>query len=144
MTGFERWSVWISAAAVSVTGVGFMWTKYFVTPTEPWAVVSHPLEPWFLKTHILFAPALVFAVGLIVIRHIVPHIVRGVQRGRRSGLVMVWTLVPMVVSGYLIQVVTLPWLLTAFVVLHIVTSGLFLAGILGHALFAALGVRKPE
>ena len=79
-------------------------------------MINHPLEPWFLKSHIVFAPVFVFAIGLIVTRHIVPHIREGVDRGRRSGLAMVWMLLPMAVSGYLIQVVTAPELVAAFVV----------------------------
>lgn len=135
--------MWISAIAVGITGLGFLWAKYFVTAAEPWAVINHPLEPWFLKAHIVFAPALVFAVGLIATRHIVPHIVRGVERGRRSGLMMVWTLVPMVVSGYLIQVVTAAPVLSILVVLHIGSSVLFLAGIVVHGVVFALRARSP-
>lgn len=134
MTRVERWTVWVSAVATGVTGLGFMWAKYLVTPAEPWAVINHPLEPWFLKSHIVFAPVFVFAIGLIVTRHIVPHIREGVDRGRRSGLAMVWMLLPMAVSGYLIQVVTAPELVAAFVVIHIATGAVFLLGLVGHGL----------
>ena len=113
MSRLERWTVWLSAVATGLTGLGFLWAKYLVAPTEPWAVVNHPLEPWFLKAHIVVAPVFVFAVGLILTRHILPHIRNSVQRGRRSGLVMVWMLVPMAASGYLIQVVTAPPLVYA-------------------------------
>ncbi len=133
MSPVERWTVWISAVATGLTGLGFMWAKYLVAPTEAWAVINHPLEPWFLKLHILIAPVFVFAVGLIVTRHIVPQIRnKKVDRGRRSGLVMVWMLAPMVGSGYLLQVVTLPIIVTALVVLHIGTGALFLVGLVGH------------
>ena len=132
MSRFERWTVWASAAATAVTGLAFFWAKYLVESTEPWAVVNHPLEPWFLKTHIVFSPVFVFAVGLIVMRHIVPHINEKVQRGRRSGLLMVWTLVPMAVSGYLIQVVAAPGWVSGLVVVHVGTGVLFVAGLVGH------------
>ena len=132
MSRFERWTVWVSAVATGMTGLGFMWAKYMTTPSEPWAVVNHPLEPWFLKAHIIFAPVFVFAVGLIVMRHIVPHIRKRVDRGRYSGLAMVWMLVPMTVSGYLIQVVTVPVLVTMLVTVHIVTGLVFLLGLAGH------------
>jgi len=141
MTRFERWTVWVSAVATGATGLGFMWAKYLVTPAEPWSVVNHPLEPWFLKTHIVFAPVFVFAVGLIVTRHILPHIRRKVDRGRRSGLAMVWMLLPMAASGYLIQVVTAPALVTGLVVMHIATGVVFLLGLGGHGV--ALLRRAP-
>jgi hypothetical protein len=130
----ERWTVWISAAATGVTGLGFFWAKYLIESTEAWAVVNHPLEPWFLKMHIVGAPIFVFAVGLIVTRHIVPHIKQNVRRGRRSGLAMVWTLIPMSVSGYLLQVVTAAGWVTALVILHLATGFLFLFGLAGHGL----------
>lgn len=137
MSTLERWMVWGSSAATAITGLGFLWTKYFVAPAEPWAVINHPLEPWFLKTHIVVAPVFVFAVGLIVTRHIVPHIRQKVRRGSRSGLIMVWTLLPMAASGYLIQVVTSPGWVTALVVLHSGTGGLFVLGLAGHGIVLA-------
>ena len=133
MSRFERWTVWASAAATAVTGLAFFWAKYLVESAEPWAVVNHPLEPWFLKTHIVFSPVFVFAVGLIVMRHIVPHIKEKVRRGRRSGLIMVWTLLPMALSGYLIQVVASPGWVRGLVVVHVGTGVLFVAGLAGHA-----------
>ena len=137
MSRFERWTVWTSAAAVGITGLGFTWAKYLATPTEAWSVVNHPLEPWFLKAHVVLAPAFIFAIGLILTRHILPHIRQGVRRGRRSGLSMVWMLLPMVVSGYLLQVVTAPWLVTAMIVLHLASGAVFLVGLAGHALAVA-------
>ena len=140
MTRFERWTVWSSAAATAITGFAFFWAKYLVQPAEPWAVVNHPLEPWFLKTHIVFSPVFVFAIGLIVMRHIVPHIRQKVRDGRRSGFVMVWTLIPMAIIGYLIKVATSPGWIRGFVVLHVGTSVLFVAGLVGHGV--ALALRK--
>ncbi len=144
MSNFERWIVWASAAATALTGLAFFWAKYLIEPAEPWAVVNHPLEPWFLKTHIVFAPVFVFAVGLIVARHIVPHIKQKIVRGRRSGLVMVWTVLPMAVSGYLIQVVASPGWITGLVVLHVGTGVLFVAGLAGHGIALALTVLRQR
>jgi len=138
VSNFERWIVWTSAAATALTGLAFFWAKYLIEAAEPWAVVNHPLEVWFLKTHIVFAPVFVFAVGLIATRHIVPHLKEKVRRGRRSGLVMVWTLLPMAVSGYLVQVVAPPGWVRGLVVLHVVTGVLFVAGLAGHGIALAL------
>lgn len=143
MSNFERWIVWTSAAATALTGLAFFWAKYLIEAAEPWAVVNHPLEVWFLKTHIVFAPVFVFAVGLIATRHIVPHLKEKVRRGRRSGLVMVWTLLPMAVSGYLVQVVAPPGWVRGLVVLHVVTGVLFVAGLAGHGIaFALRAIRQ--
>ena len=30
MTPLERWTLWLSAAATTVTGLGYLWPKYFM------------------------------------------------------------------------------------------------------------------
>lgn len=111
MNRFEKWSIWTTSAVTAITGVGFFWTKYLVRSNEPWAVINHPLQPWFLKAHILVAPLLVFALGTIAVRHIWRHFRTGTRWGRRSGVAAAFTLLPMTATGYLIQAVTdLGWL----------------------------------
>ena len=132
MSRFEKWSLWASTLAVSLTGFGFTWTRYFAATDDPWAVVNHPLEPWLLKLHVISAPLFVFAVGLVTTRHILPHLRSGTPAGRRTGLVMVWTIVPMVATGYLLQVLTVPDWLLPLAVGHIVVGVVFLVGFLLH------------
>jgi hypothetical protein len=132
MTGFERRSLWISTLAVVITGLGFTWAKYFAASDDPWSVVNHPLEPWFLKAHVLVAPLFLFAVGLVTTRHIVPHLRNGVTASRRTGLIMVWTILPMVATGYLLQVISVPEWLRPLAIAHIATGLIFLAGFLLH------------
>jgi len=132
LTRFERWSVWTSAIATGLTGLGFFWARYLVESSDPWALVNHPLEPWLLKIHILVAPVFVFAVGLITIRHVLMHIRARIRRGRLSGLAMVWLMIPMVGSGYLIQVVSTEGWLTGLAIAHIVTGAIFLLAIAAH------------
>ena len=132
MTRFERWSLWVSTLLVSLTGLGFTWAKYFAASDDPWTVVNHPLEPWLLKLHLVSAPMFVFAVGLVTTRHILPHLLSGTPEGRRTGLVMVWTIIPMVVSGYLVQVVSLPGWMLPLAIGHIVVGIVFLVGFLVH------------
>ena len=106
MSRFERWSVWSTTAGTLVTGVVYWWMKDMMTPVEPWAVINHPLQPWVLKAHILIAPLLVFSVGLITTRHIWQHFRSRVRKARKTGLIAALTLIPLVATGYLIQVVT--------------------------------------
>ncbi len=134
MTRFERWAVWTTSAATTVTGLAYLWLKYGLEPAGPWAVVSHPLQPWALKAHILVAPFLVFAVGMIVTRHIWRHIRTGVREGHRSGLAAFLSLAPMVVTGYLIQTVTHETWLRWLVVAHVVSSLVFVVGLVAHIL----------
>ncbi|NIR46025.1 MAG: hypothetical protein GWN99_16485 [Gemmatimonadetes bacterium] len=134
MSRFEKWAVFGTAFLTGLTGIGLLWTKYLLTSDDPWSVVNHPLQPLFLKAHILAAPALIFALGMITFRHIWAHYREGLPRGRRSGIVTALVSIPMVASGYLIQVVTAPGWLRFVAVLHIVTSGLFLLGLAAHQL----------
>lgn len=132
MSSFEKWLLRVTTAVTFVTGVAYMWMKYFLEPTEPWAAVNHPLEPWMLKAHIVAAPLLVFAVGLVSTHHIWKHFRAGVRAGRRSGLLALAVFAPMVLSGYLIQVVTSrPWLV-ALAWIHIVTGVAFVLGFVLH------------
>ncbi|HEX6309632.1 MAG TPA: hypothetical protein VFZ69_15765 [Longimicrobiales bacterium] len=128
MTRFERLIVWGSTLAVSVTGLVYAWMKYLLEPVDAFAVVNHPLQPLVLKLHILTAPALVFGIGLIALRHIWPHFRTGVQRGRRSGLTAALVLVPMILSGYLIQAVTHIGWLRAIALSHLALGALFAIG----------------
>jgi len=132
MSRFEKWAVLITAAATALTGVGLFWTKYLVISNDPWSVVNHPLQPLLLKAHILAAPGLVFALGMIAFRHIWQHYRAGLRLGRRSGIITALVTVPMVVSGYLIQAVTAPTWLEIVVIVHLVTSGVFLLGLAAH------------
>ena len=133
MSFFEKWLLLTSALATAVTGLVFAWMRYLMAPTDPWAVIHHPLEPWVLKAHILAAPVLVFAVGLIAVSHAWSHFRARVRPGRRSGLLLMASFVPMVVSGYLIQAVTAERLLGLLVVVHDLTGVLFALALALHA-----------
>lgn len=132
MTRLERAVVLWSALATTATGVGYLWLKYFVEPPEPWAVVNHPLQPWLLKAHILVAPALVLGVGMIAVRHVWRHYRDRTRFARRSGLLGAASILPMILSGYLIQAVTAEPVLRAVALSHIALSLAFAVGLLLH------------
>lgn len=135
MTRFEKGSVWITTLLVALTGIGYGWTKYLTTSTDPFSVINHPLQPVFLKLHILVAPLFLFAIGMVALRHIWRHFRSGTRRSRKSGLATAASLVPMVGTGYAIQVLSGESWLTAMIVAHIATGLLYLAGILLHQWF---------
>lgn len=132
MSPFERWSVRLGSLAVILTGFALLWFQYGVESSDPFAVVNHPLQVWALKGHVLAAPLFMLAIGLIAVRHIWRHLVRGVRPGRRSGVLTVLSLAPMVASGYLIQVVVSEGLRDALVVIHIASSVAFTVGVGFH------------
>lgn len=115
-----------------VTGLVYWWMDRFMEPVGEFAVINHPLQPWVLKAHIVVAPLLVFAVGVIWTSHIWKHVRTSVRRARKSGLVTLALIAPMVLSGYLIQAVTTPWLLTVLAWIHLVGGGAYLVLLAGH------------
>lgn len=136
MTRGERWLVWTAVLAVAVSGTGLAVLKYLLASADEFGVTIHPLEPLALKLHILTAPLLVFAIGMIAVRHVLAHLRQGIRAGRRSGLTALAALLPMIASGYAIQVVTDPAGLTVLAWLHGITGGAFAVGAAAH--FAAL------
>lgn len=103
MTTVEKYAIWSSTAVATVTGVTYAWMKYWLKPADPYAVINHPLQPFVLKLHIASVPFLVFAIGMVTLQHIVKYYRTGVQRARSSGLGSMWLVLPMIVSGYAIQ-----------------------------------------
>ena len=140
MTRFERLSVLWTSLLTALTGFGYFWTKYLVESTDPWAVINHPWQPWLLKAHILVAPLMVFAVGMISVRHIWRHFRGGMQWARKSGVGTAFSLLPMVLTGYLIQAITGEGLLKAMAISHIGLGTLFSVGL---AIHYAIVRKKP-
>lgn len=129
MNRFERWAVWSTTIGVLITGIGFGWTKYLLPASDPFSVIQHPLQPVFLKLHILVAPLFLFAIGGVAVHHIWQHLRSGTRRSRKSGITAAVSLAPMVATGYLIQVLTGEGWLKAMIVAHIAFGLLFLVGI---------------
>lgn len=143
MTRFQRWFLYVSTAAATVSGVGYFYMKRFMTPADPWAVINHPLEPWLLKAHILTAPLMLFAVGLITTQHIWRSLKSSLPTGRRTGLVATLTFVPLVVSGYLIQIVASQLLLDVLGWTHLVLGLLCAVAIFEHRRLVKGRKRRP-
>lgn len=139
MSPFERWLIHISTLLVGGTGLVYAWMLYFVRPSDPYAVVNHALQPQTQHLHVLVAPLLVFGVGVIWRRHVWAHWQQKVRRGFVTGVTLGMTLVPMVASGYLIQTAVDPAWRKAWVVVHLIASGLWVVGYLTHQVRPVLG-----
>ena len=132
MTRGEAWSLHVSNILVAGTGAVYAWMRYLAEPTDPYAVVNHPLQPLVQHLHILVAPLLVFAAGMIYRRHVWARVRSGFKPRRRMGLALALTLVPMVASGYLLQTTTDPVWNRLWVWIHVTTSGLWVLGYGAH------------
>ncbi len=139
MTPFERWSVWVTSVVTTVTGLVYVWMKYALHTTDPWSVVNHPLQPLVLKLHIVTAPLLVFMVGVIALRHVWKHFLNGSRWGRRTGIGVALMTAPMIVTGYVIQVLTDEGLVRAMAWSHIAFGTVYAVGLVLHQVMIRRG-----
>ena len=138
MTRLEAWFLHVATLLVGGGGLVYAWMRYLARPDDPFAVVNHPWQPEAQHLHVLAAPLLVFAIGLIWKAHAWPAVRLRVAARRRSGLALVATAAPMVASGYLLQTATAAGWRQAWLVIHLVASALWLGGYLAHQLSARL------
>ena len=142
MIAWERWCVHLGNLLVGGTGLVYAVMLYFLEPVDSFSVVNHPWQPVVQHLHIWAAPLLVFGAGLIWREHIWKHWSQGVEARRHSGLSLLLTLAPMVVSGYLIQTsVNATWR-GIWVGIHLTASVIWLAGYLGHFVPALVRRRR--
>jgi hypothetical protein len=127
MTRSQIWFQNFSNFWVSVTGLALVYFNYFWKNPDPFSNLGSPWALIWHNSHILVAPLLVFAVGLIWRNHIWPKFVHlslprmGILKGL-SGLMLLATLIPMVLSGALIQVTADETFRKIWINTHVFTS----------------------
>lgn len=124
----------VSVALTAATGIVFAFMKYFMTPADEFAVVNHPLQPHMLALHVVIAPLALFVLGWVFSSHMLPKYRFGDGTNRRSGVSAMILIVPMALSGYLLQVSTSETLREAMAVAHWISSGVFTVAYLIHLL----------
>ena len=95
-----------AVAAVSLSGMAYGVMKYFLTGADPDSRMGHPWQQPALKVHVISAPLLVFALGLVFSSHALKRFRGGEPEGRLSGGGLLGLVAPLVFSGYLVQVLT--------------------------------------
>jgi hypothetical protein len=132
VTRLQVWFLHITIALVTLTGVLLAWMKYGMKSDDPFSVVNHPMQPGMLAAHVLVAPVALFGLGWVFSTHIVPKFRSGAKPQRRSGLSSMWLIAPMVMSGYVLQVVTSDGARHWTAVTHWSTSAVFLIAYVIH------------
>jgi len=127
----ERMLVNGSVVLTAATGFVYLVMKYFMTNDDPFSVLNHPWQPHVLALHLLVAPLLIFALGLIMREHVVGWLrEERARRGRASGIYTTLLAAPMIASGYLLQIFTDPeprrWLAWVHIGCGILFTTLFL------------------
>ncbi len=133
MSGFERSIVGLSTWLTAITGTAYFVMKYLMTTSDPFSTVHHPWQPHALSLHVLAGPIAVFALGLIAQDHVLERTLAPHQRrGRLTGLTITALALPMIASGYLMQVWTDPGARRILVGVHVIGGGLYTLLFAGH------------
>ncbi len=95
-----------SLALIALSGVVYGAMKYVLAGRDPDSPLGHPWQPDVLKVHLLAAPFVVFAIGMLFRSHALIRLRRGEREGRRSGLTLLSLAAPLILSGYVLQALT--------------------------------------
>lgn len=122
-------ATWITAAS----GALYFAMKYLMERDDPFSALNHPWQPYVLALHVIAAPLLVFALGLITPVHVLAKLQdRRTPKGRASGLSAYVVGGVMIVSGYFIQVSSASGPRRAWVVTHVASGAAFAVLLLAH------------
>jgi hypothetical protein len=141
MTRAAAWTVHLATLLVGASGLVYGWMRYLCTPADEFAVVNHPAQPTWQALHLLTAPLLVFATGLLWRDHVWKRVRSGFPRSRPTGLALFALFFPMALSGAVIQVAEAETLRTAAIVVHAATGTLWC---LVYAVHLALQPRRGK
>lgn len=132
MSRGSAWFVHGSVALAGATGLVYGWMRYFAEPTDEFSIVNHPWEPDLKALHILLVPLLLFGCGLLWRTHVWKRIKSGYEERRYTGMALAILLLPMVLSGYALQVAAEEAWRDAWMWIHGVTSCLWVLLYLVH------------
>ena len=132
MRPWERLSFNVLTAVVTVTGLAYLYMKFFMQTDDPFAIVNHPWQSSTLAAHVIVAPLLMLFFGMLLRSHTLKKLASPVPGNRRTGWMSLISFGSMAFSGYLLQVVTSPAWIEVLVVTHIATSLIFAVGYMVH------------
>lgn len=130
-------------ALATVTGLVYGWMRYFVHPADEYAVVNHPWQPTLQHLHVLFVPGLVLMLGMFWSAHAAARWRSGARDGRYSGLMLWLCALPMVFSGYALQISVSDAARRVWIFIHVAASLVWCLGYAGHLLAHRLSRRSP-
>lgn len=128
----DKLLIHVSNVAVTGSGLAYAWMLYLLEPVDEFSILNHPWQDSMRNLHLWFAPLLVFGCAMVWKGHVWERLRTGRQRRRRSGLMMVIPLFPMIFSGYFLQTaVDESWRQT-WLWMHLLSSGLWLIASIAH------------
>jgi hypothetical protein len=132
MSRWEAWTFGVLHLVLALTGGIYFYMKYALPNDDPFAVVNHPWQPSMLAAHVVAAPLGMVLFGIVLRSHILKKLATNGSSGRRTGWTSLISFTAMALSGYLLQVVAHPTGLRILMVIHVVTSTVFVLGYTAH------------
>lgn len=132
MSAIERLFLHMAALVTAGSGLLYGWLRYFGRRAGEFGPEPHPLQAMLQHLHVLAAPMLVLALGMVLKGHVQPLVGDGRLRPGVSGALLLAGLAPMVLGGYAVQVCTDPAWRSAWAWVHGLASVLFLVAYLVH------------
>jgi hypothetical protein len=117
---------------VAVTGVAYLYMRYIMTATDPFAVINHPWQPAVLSLHVVAAPIFIALFGMLFRSHTLKELLSPNIGNRRTGWMSLISFSTMALTGYLLQVAANPMWVSAMVWAHVSTSLIFVVGYSVH------------
>lgn len=136
------WTIHLATGVLGLSGLVWAWMRYLLEPVDEFSILHHPAEPDVRVLHLLVAPAALFLWGVVWRSHVWARWRVGVQQRRRTGLVLMLLVLPMVASGYGLQVTDEPAWREAWIWIHGVSGTLFALVYLAHQFGSRLVPRR--
>jgi hypothetical protein len=96
----RRWLTYLTLGGLWTTGVVWLVLHYGLQRAGEFGATPHPLQPWALRAHALFAFGTLWLGGLLWAVHVAPNWRR--HHRRMSGIVSIALLLVLIGSGYLL------------------------------------------
>lgn len=117
---------------MAITGIAWTWMIFFAEDADPYSAVQHPWLPGVRSAHVLAAPALILAVGMIWRTHAWSRIRAGFPQRRATGILLGMAFLPMALSGYCLQIAVDESARAAWSWIHLAASGAWIGVWLLH------------
>lgn len=124
---------WVSYATIA-HGIIYYFVKYFMALETEYGIRPHFLQSYIQGVHIVLSPLLIFAFGLLFKDHIIKMFKNAIYK-RKTGITLSATMVIMIFSGYLVQVIYQAQAKIIIAYVHIGISLVFTVAYLIHHLF---------
>jgi hypothetical protein len=117
---------------------------YFGETEDDFGPVAHPWGPTLQALHVVVVPLFVFALGMLWQHHIVHKLRSGAKARRTTGLILLSQAIPMIATGYLLQVAVDDVWRDTWIWAHVITSTLFSLVFVVHLLVRVGPVITPN